>query len=333
MSVDPRIIAEIFDDLRHAILRWTSDLNSLEESAINTSLQSINAVADMEVKGKQVERLASEAWSASQLTIESVKIAETENQLAREEAGESLANSQTAKSNSDEAVSIWVSGLERANQLHHKAKNWLSRAQGQLNAAINQLSNAEAALSSANSSLSACQSSYTTDSRGNRITPNCSAQASRVSQAQGNVNQARQLVRLARTEVDQAEAEVQRCQILVSTCNTGLDEAHNIRYEAENNVTLAYKSVENAKRAQAGINDANSLASSALIEGEKLVEIAKSVLSLTADMQQKVQVLPNGARRISELTDLQRDLEIRGRTLLKELDENLARFNKSNQAL
>ena len=80
-------------------------------------------------------------------------------------------------------------------------------------------------------------------------------------------------------------------------------------------------------RAQAELNDAASLSEDTVERGEGLVAIAEEVMLITRNIRHTARAIPEGAKRVTELADAQRNLEVRGKKLLRDLDERLRIFN------
>jgi len=333
MSNDPRLLYVIFEDLTQALNRWAADVATLSESAAAAMSGSQVAIVALSEDARRAQNDAERVSQMASETEQAIEGLRGQVLEAGRKAAKSVSTSQGAQDQAQQSVSLWSSGLSRAEHLLSSANGELANAQAALSQAQLMLNHAQSNLSNAQANLISCQNTYTTDSRGRQQPKNCSGYAAAVNNAQAQVQRAWSEVHYAEGRVTRAEAEVRRCQGLVNDCRQGLGKANSLARDAHRANELAADGQSSARRAEAELNEVD-------IAVQRTSEVARELSAMAADAARLSTTLTQDAwegtdqlLRINELVEEQHRLTIEGAKQLHLLNERLRVFDTPDAAL
>lgn len=327
MSNDPRVLMEIFAELDRTVLQWTTDFCAISETVRSASMETTECVERIHSRILAVREVVEDALAVARNAEVAQQRARDMASVAYADAGAAAQQSQQTIGAADTVKSAWQAGLQRANGMLMAADAELRRAEAELMAARSRLAEAERQYNAAVNALNSCKASYTVDRNGRRIYRNCSGEAATASSAADRVKDAGYVVQAAQTDVQHAQAEVGRCRDLVARCQTGHSQATSLVGSAKADLAVAQGAIAAGRAGQAEAQEAADLAAQAVGDARELMSRIEKAAQLVANMRNRMAEMPDSTAAIDELSSRQRDIDVSARSMLRDLEDRLRRYD------
>jgi exonuclease VII small subunit len=238
-NYDPRVIAQVLDDLQDQLDRWSSIASEMLTAATDGQRQTEETVGRSLHKAAVIWDRAKGDEEKVLEVVSSVMVVVEKCNTAKNIANQTILEARKVLENAKTTLAIWQAEFE-------KALAWLTQAEARLTKAIREYERAQRALQSAEWDLSSAEARYR-DCISDKERSNCYSESAAVSSAQAAVARARQWVRVAEQEVAIAKEEVGQAKARVACCQKAValaTQAVSLSKEGESNAIQAINSAE-----------------------------------------------------------------------------------------
>jgi len=316
MSQTPREAQFLIEQLEEELANWNRTFNVIHQNAQNNFHRSENTVNDfyndVMVNGAQIDETFSELERVGQ----SVETIFSQANATHDSATQAQQNADSIYKLYLSTFQKWQGAEQRATHLVTVCQEAQSRAQKNVTDAQYAVNSASDEVSIAESNYSSCMNSTHTNHKGERIQPNCSAQAGRLSSAKSRLNQALSRLEGCRTALNQAITALNDALFKLRKCEAGLvklDEAKLFTDQAGEHAKIATSSAYEASRwAEEAVQQ--------MTEGQKIAE--------NLDIQHQ-----NCLRHTTEADDLSKEVLTHYYELEKSLNEYISRQRRARDDL
>lgn len=328
MSHDPRQTMFVIESVDSVVREWTTVFSLSEErmrDSVSAASQSVENFAG------RTRGLLAEAESHQQIAAQTLQAAiEVRNEAleCKASADKTISDANSASSRASAMLHAWQSALAEARRYWEQVKQQLMSARQNLSQAEAIYSSAQSEEYAAAQALRSCQNSYVTDSKGQRVTPNCSGQYVRLSAAQSRVASARSQVIEWQGHVSRWQTEEAKARSLVANREAGVARAGQARSLAESALQAAASAERFARdgitwadSAASGADKVTTLASETHAMAEAAVLLGKSALD-------HAEVMERGSRKMSDVVSEHTNHAGRAGILLTDAFDALREFDR-----
>ena len=275
MTQTPREAQFLIDQIEQELMDWSRNFNVVQKENKGHFHRADNLVADFK---EGVSLVSSQIDDATRHLHEVQEKSHAVRELAGstdERAAQTHRHAASVYQRCQRASAEWRAALDRAVQLVAQCQTAKSHAEGQVTTARLQYSSAEDALNYARGAYNRCTNSYTTNSKGERVQPNCSSEASRVNSAMRDVESAGQRLR--------------HCQALLQEAITRLNDALHRHRGCEAGVSKTEQALHHADQARERASQASHSAREALQWADEAWQQAQHGSRLAEQMSEQHQ--------------------------------------------
>lgn len=275
MTQTPREAQFLIDQIEQELMDWSRNFNVVQQENKGHFHRADNVVADFK---EGVALVSSQIDDATQHLHDVQEKSHAVRELANsteERAAQTHRHAANVYQRCQRANAEWRAALNRAVQLVAQCRTAQAHAEGQVTTAQLHYSSAEDALTYARSAYNRCTSSYTTDSKGQRVEPNCNSEASRVNNAM--------------REVESAQQRLNHCKALLQDAIARLNDALHRHRSCEEGVNKTEQALHYADQARDRASQASHSAREALQWSDEAWQQAQHGSRLAEQMSEQHQ--------------------------------------------
>ncbi|WP_439212623.1 hypothetical protein [Duffyella gerundensis] len=272
MTQTPREAQFLIDQIEQELMDWSRNFNVVHQENNAQFQRADNVVADF----REVVALVSSQIDDATDHLNRVReksqamcelAADTQDQANR-------AHQHAAKvyQRSLNAAAEWRDALQRAVQLVNRCQAAKLQAASEVSSAQTRAQQAANDLAHAQNAYNSCMNSWTTNSKGERQRPNCSSDASRVTNARHHLDSARRHLNQCEFELQQAIDQLNAAFIKQQSCENGVA-------KTEEALVYAQQARDRASQASNSASEARQWADEAWQQAESGVRLAQDMQS------------------------------------------------------
>jgi chromosome segregation ATPase len=249
MTQTPREAQFLIDQIEQELLDWSRNFNVVQQENKGHFRRADNVVADFREGISLVSSLIDDATQHLYEVQEKSDTVRKQANSTDERAAQTHHHTASVFQSCQRASMEWRAALERSVQLVSQCRAAKVHAESQVASAQYQYSSAEDELKIAHSSYNRCTSSYTTNSKGERIQPNCSSEASRVNSATRNVESALQRLNHCKAMLQDAIRRLNDALNRHRGCEEGVSKTEQALHHADQARDSAGQAIHSAREA------------------------------------------------------------------------------------